>query len=62
MIGYSDEKKGYRILSNRKFIVSRDVIFDENESKSAKEVAIYLQKLEIKGGKRKGNLQSQSNS
>ena len=35
IIGYSDEKKGYQILSNEKFIVSRDVIFDENESKSA---------------------------
>ena len=36
MIRHSDEKKGYRILSNGKFIVSRDVIFDENDSKSAK--------------------------
>ena len=30
LIGYSDEKKGYRLLSDAKFIVSRDVIFDES--------------------------------
>jgi hypothetical protein len=38
MIGYSDEKKGYRLLTNGKFIVSRDVFFYENESKSAEEI------------------------
>jgi hypothetical protein len=48
MIGYSDEKKGYRLLSDGKFIVSRDVIFDENESKSADEIESLLQKLEAK--------------
>ena len=57
-----DEKKGYRILSNGKFIVSRDVIFDENESKSAEEVESLLQKLETKSDKKNGNLQSQPNS
>jgi hypothetical protein len=31
MIGYSDEKKGYRLLSNGKFVVSWDVIFDETK-------------------------------
>ena len=62
MIGYSDEKKGYRLLSNGKFIVSRDVIFDENESKSVEEVESLLQKLETKTDKRNGNLQSQPNS
>jgi len=36
MIGYSDEKKGYRLLTNGKIIVSRDVVFYETESKSAK--------------------------
>jgi hypothetical protein len=29
LIGYSDEKKGYRLLSSGKFIISRDVVFDE---------------------------------
>ena len=53
MIGYSDEKKGCRILTNGKFIVSRDVIFDETESKSAEEIESLLQKLETKGSKRK---------
>jgi hypothetical protein len=52
MIGYSDEKKGYRLLSNGKFIVSRDVIFDETESKSAEEIESLLQKLETKGNQR----------
>ena len=28
-IGYSDQNKGYCLLSDGKFIVSRDVIFDE---------------------------------
>ena len=62
MIGYSDEKKGYQILSNGKFIVSRDVIFDETESKSAEEIESLLQKLETKGNQRKGKMQSQPNS
>ena len=62
MIGYSNEKKGYQILSNGKFIVSKDVIFDENEGKSAEEVESILQKLETKTDKRNGNLQSQPHS
>jgi hypothetical protein len=62
MIGYSDEKKGYRLLSNGKFIVSRDVIFDENESKSADEIESLLQKLEAKENQRKGKVQSSPNS
>eukprot|EP00253_Pinus_taeda_P003684 PITA_03684 len=62
MIGYSNEKKGYRLLSNGKFIVSRDVIFYETKSKSAEEIEHLLQKLETKGDKRKGNIQSQPNS
>jgi hypothetical protein len=45
MIGYSDEKKGYQNLSNEKFIVRRDVIFYETESKSAEEIESLLQKL-----------------
>jgi hypothetical protein len=62
MIGYSDEKKGYRLLSNGRFIVSRDVIFDENESKSADEIESLLQKLEAKENQRKGKVQSSPNS
>jgi len=62
MIGYSDEKKGYHLLTNGKFIMSNDVIFYEIESKSAKENKSLLQKLETKGIRRKGNTQSQQNS
>eukprot|EP00253_Pinus_taeda_P033744 PITA_33744 len=58
MIGYSDEKKGYRLLTKGKFIVGRDVIFYETESKSAKEIENLLQKLESKGIQRKGNMKS----
>ena len=43
-------------------IVSRDVIFDETESKSAEEIENLLQKLETKGSKRKGKMQSQPTS
>jgi len=62
MIGYSDEKKGYRLLTNGKFIVSRDVIFYETESKSAEEIENLLHKLETKGSKRNGKMQSQPTS
>lgn len=62
MIGYSDEKKGYRLLTNGKFIVSRDVIFDETESKSAEEIANLLHKLESKGSKRNDKKHSQPTS
>ena len=62
MIGYSDEKKGYRLLTNGKFIVSRDVIFDETESKSAEEIDDLLHKLETKGSKRNGKMKSQPTS
>ena len=62
MIGYSEEKKRYRLFSKGKLIVSSDVIFDENESKSAEEVESILQKLETKSDKRNRNLQSQPNS
>jgi hypothetical protein len=37
-IGYSNEKKGYQLLSNGKFIVSRDVIFYETDSKNFDEI------------------------
>ena len=62
MIGYSDEKKGYRLLTNGKIIVSRDIIFDETKSKSAEEIENLLHKLETKRSKRKRNMQSQPTS
>lgn len=62
MIGYSDENKGYRLLTNGKFIVSWDVIFDETESNSAEEIENLLHKLETKGSKRNGKMQSQPTS
>eukprot|EP00253_Pinus_taeda_P021484 PITA_21484 len=62
MIGYSDEKKRYHLLTNGKLIVSMDVIFDETESKSADEIEKLLHKLETKGSKRNGKMQSQPTS
>ena len=41
-------KKGYRLLLDGKFIVSRDVIFDEIESLSVEEVEKQLSHLEGK--------------
>ena len=41
-IGYSDENKRYWFLSDGKFIVSRDVIFDESERKTYGELIISL--------------------
>jgi hypothetical protein len=55
-IGYSDEKKGYRLLSDGKFIVSRDVIFYETESKISDEINHLLSCLEKKNTKGKGKL------
>ena len=48
LIGYSDEKKGYRLLSDGKFIVSSDVIFDKTKSLSVEEVEKQLSHLEEK--------------
>ena len=48
LIGYSNEKKGYRLLSDGEFIVSRDVIFDETKSLSVEEVEKQLSHLEEK--------------
>ena len=59
MIWYFDEKKGHRLLSNGKFTISRDVIFDKNESKSVEEIDKLLQNLETTGDKRKRNMQGQ---
>ena len=42
MIGYSDEKKGYRLLTNGKFIVSRDVIFMKHKVKVLKKLKIFF--------------------
>ena len=49
-------------MTNGKFIVSRDVIFDETESKSAEEIENLLHKLETKGSKRNGKKKSQPTS
>jgi hypothetical protein len=54
--------KGNRLLSNGKFIVRRDVVFYETESKSVEEIESLLQKLELKRNQRKGKMQSQPNS
>jgi hypothetical protein len=48
LLGYSDEKKGYRLLSNGKFIISRDVVFDETESQTVEELENLLSHLEKK--------------
>jgi hypothetical protein len=55
-IGYSDENKGCRLLSDGKFIVSRDVIFYETESKILDEINHLLSRLEKKNTKGKGKL------
>jgi hypothetical protein len=46
-------KKGYHLLSNGKFIVSRDVIFDETERKSVAEIEILLERLDKQVDKEK---------
>jgi hypothetical protein len=53
-IGYSDEKKGYRLILDGKFIVNRDVIFDETESNILDEINHLLSHLEKKNTKGKG--------
>jgi hypothetical protein len=55
-IGYSIEKKGYRFLSDGKFIISRDVIFHETKSKIFDEINHLLSNLEKKNTKGKGKL------
>jgi hypothetical protein len=53
-IGCSEEKKGYRLLSDGKFIVSRDVIFYEIESNGLDEINHLLSCLDKKNNKDKG--------
>jgi hypothetical protein len=55
-IGYFDEKKGYRLLSDGKFIVSRDVFFYETKSNSSDEINHLLSHLEKTNTKRKSKL------
>jgi hypothetical protein len=55
-IGYSDEKKGYRLLSDGKIIICRDANFDETESKNFDEINHLLSCLEKKNIKGKSNL------
>ena len=57
-IGYSDQKKGYHLLSDGKFIVSRDVIFDEIESAILDEINHLISQLEKKNIKTKGKLKN----
>jgi len=38
LIGYSNEKKGYRLPSSGRFIVSQDVVFDEVKSQTTEEI------------------------
>jgi hypothetical protein len=57
LVGYSEQKKGYRLLSERKFIVSRDVVFYETESLSAEEIEKLLSQLEKKVTKEQQRLQ-----
>jgi hypothetical protein len=53
-IGYSDENKGYRLISDGKFIVSRDAIFYETESNNLDEINHLLSCLEKKNIEGKG--------
>jgi len=48
LLGYSNEKKGYRLISNGKFIISRDVVFHETESQTTEEIDHLLNHLENK--------------
>jgi hypothetical protein len=53
LIGYSDEKKGYKLLSNGKFIISRDVVFDETENQTTREIDNLLSHFEKKEAQEK---------
>jgi hypothetical protein len=55
-IGYSDENKQYRLISDGKFIVIRDDIFDETESNNLDEINHFLSRLEKKNTKGKAKL------
>jgi len=59
MLGYSDEKKGYHLLFDGKFIVSRDVIFEKIESKSVAEIKILLEILDKEVDKEKLRMKNQ---
>jgi hypothetical protein len=55
-IGYSNEKKGCRLLLDGKFIVSGDVIFDETKSNILDEINHLHSRLEKINTKGKGKL------
>jgi hypothetical protein len=61
LIGYSDEKKGYRLLSNGKFIISRDVVFDETKIQTTGEIDNLLSHLEKKVAQEKTIYQGKPN-
>lgn len=48
LLGHSNERKGYKLLSNGKFIISWDVVFDEIESQTMQELDNWLSHLEKK--------------
>jgi hypothetical protein len=58
LLGYSDEK-GYCLLTNGKFIVSRDVIFDETKSKRVVEIESLLERLDKQVTKEKNRMHTQ---
>ena len=55
-IGYSNEKKGYRLILDGKFIVSRNVIFYETKSNNLDDINHLLSRLDKKNTKDKGKL------
>jgi hypothetical protein len=62
LVGYSEQKKGYRLLSGRNLLLARDVVFDETKSLSADEIEKQLSQLEKKVTKEQQRLQSKNKS
>jgi len=48
LLGYSNENKGYQLLSNGKFIISRYVFFEETQSQTIEQLENILTHLEKK--------------
>ena len=48
IIGYLKEKKGYRLISSHKFIISRDVVFNEIELQTTDKINNILSYFEKK--------------
>jgi len=62
LVKYSEQKKGYRLLSGIEFIVRRDIVFDETKSLCAEEIEKLLSQLEQKVTKEQKRLQHLNNS